>query len=165
MHQPSQNSLYKIMLHFNKKDKRKAWPICSQLKRCYTPQVKNQLCTDNYKKQNLVIHLTEWRHRPEKEKTTKRILFLVLSEYFWGLFLSIIIIIKKPTWKKAYYIVIRIPFTDWDDLQFCFINYFYCLVFSQLSVFPFVLNPITFTLIFLPLIKVSLDSSSYLNVC
>ena len=47
----------------------------------------------------------------------------------------------------------------------CFINYFYCLVFSQLSVFPFVLNPITFTLIFLPLIKVSLDSSSFLNVC
>ena len=71
-----------------------------QLKRCYTPQVKNELCTDNYKKQNLVIHLTEWRHRPEKEKTTKRILFLVLSEYFWGLFLSIIIIMKKPTWKK-----------------------------------------------------------------
>lgn len=136
-----------------------------QLKRCYTPQVKNELCTDNYKKQNLVIHLTEWRHRPEKEKTTKRILFLVLSEYFWGLFLSIIIIMKKPTWKKAYYIVIRISFTDWDDLQFCFINYFYCLVFSQLSVFSFVLNPITFTLIFLPLIKVSLDSSSYLNVC
>lgn len=58
----------------------------------------------------------------------------------------------------------RILFTDWDDLQVCFINYFCCLVFSQLSVFSFVRHPITFNLIFLPLIKVSLDSSGYLNV-